>query len=59
MNILLNIILATFYLWCSVAGFNLYNAWNLGGQFYIKGNCGKRKSWVERLLDGFEVLEKM
>lgn len=54
-----NIISATVLLILCFGGFNIYNAWNLGGEYYIKGNFGRRKKWIERLLDGFEVLGRM
>jgi len=40
-------------------GLLLASAWGLGGEFYIYGNKGRRKNWLERLLDGLEVLRKM
>ena len=59
MELLINIIAITATLTIFFGGFTLAIAWEYGGQFYIKGNKGRRKCWVERLLDGMETLRKM
>ena len=51
--------LAVFVLGGALFVLTIEAAWLQGGEFYIKGNKGRRKSWVERLLDGFEVLRRM
>ena len=59
MDILLGIIGTTIVLVCAFGWLTVESAWSLGGEFYIKGNYGRRKNWIERLLDGFEVLRRM
>lgn len=59
MEILLTVIGVTVILIGVLGVLNIENAWTLGGEFYIKGNYGRRKNWLERLLDGFEVLRKL
>jgi len=59
MAILLGIIGTTFVLVCVFGWLTIESAWNLGGEFYIKGNYGRRKNWIERLFDGFEILGGM
>ena len=59
MDLMSNVIAVTILLIVFFGWWNVYNAWTLGGEFYIKGNFGRRKKWIERLLDGFEVLRRM
>lgn len=59
MDLMANIIALTIICVVCFGWWNVYNAWTLGGEFYIKGNFGRRKKWIERLLDGFEVLKRM
>lgn len=59
MELMINIIAATAVLVLFFGGLTVSSAWLLGGEFYIKGNYGRRKNWVEHLLDGFEILRKL
>lgn len=58
-EILINVIIGTVILLGSCIALTVSSAWTLGGKYYIKGNFARRKSWIERLLDGFEILAKM
>jgi hypothetical protein len=59
MAILLGIIGTTLFLVCIFGLVIVEDAWQLGGEFYINGNYGRRKMWIERLLDGFEIIGRM
>ena len=59
MTFMTNLIAITAVLTIFFGGLTVSSAWLFGGEFYIKGNVGKRKNWLERLLDGFEALRKM
>ena len=59
MEVLANIIVITIVLILFFGGLSIQTAWDFGGEFYIHGNFGRRKKWIERLLDGFEVLRRM
>lgn len=58
MEILLGIIGSTLLLVCFSGWLVIENAWSLGGEYYISGNYGRKKTWLERLIDGFEKLSK-
>ena len=58
MEILLGIIGSTIVILCCCGLIMFECAWSIGGQYYINGNYGRRKSWLKRLLDGFEKLSK-
>ena len=36
----------------------LYTAYGLGGDFYIFQNYGRRKKFLEKILDGLEIVLK-
>lgn len=57
--ILLYLIIITAISVVFFGGLLLSSAWTLGGEFYIHGNKGRRKMWIERLLDGFEILRSL
>lgn len=59
MEILFNIIVATAVLCGAFGWLTISCAWEEGGEFYIDEFKGRRKSWVERLLDGFEHLRRV
>ncbi len=58
-EVLLGVIGTTLLLVCVFGWLTVENAWSVGGEFYINGNFGRKKKWIERLLDGFEVLRRM
>ena len=58
-EVLANLIALTVICVVCFGWWNIHNAWNLGGEYYINGNFARRKNWLERLLDGFEVLGRM
>ena len=53
------LIIVTFLLVLVFGCLLVKDAWNYGGEFYTVGNITKRKSWFKRLLDGFEILDRM
>lgn len=58
-EVLLGVIGTTLLLVFVFGWLTVESAWAVGGEYYIKGNYGRRKKWIERLLDGFEILRKM
>lgn len=59
MEILFNVILITATLVLFFGSFTIVVAWEEGGEFYIDDFKGRRKSWVERLLDGLEYIHRV
>lgn len=53
------VIIVTAILVFVFGGLTLSSAWDLGGEFYIDDFKGRRKMWIERLLDGYEILRKL
>jgi len=58
-EVLLGVIGTTLLLVFVFGWLSVESAWSVGGEYYIKGNYARRKKWIERLLDGFEILRKM
>jgi hypothetical protein len=59
MEVLFNLIIATALLALAFGGLTFMCAWSVGGEFYITADKGRRKSFFERLFDGFEKLGRM
>lgn len=58
MEILIGVIAITFNLVVFFGGLTICTAWEYGGEFYIDEFKGRRKMWIERLLDGLEIIKK-
>ena len=56
---MIELIFSTVVLIGIFGGINLYLAYGLGGDYYVIGNYARRKNWIEKILDGLEVLRKM
>lgn len=59
MEILFNLIITTALIALTFGGLTFACAWAVGGEFYISADKGRRKNFIERLLDGFENLKNM
>lgn len=59
MEVLSYLIIATAFIALAFGGLTFACAWSVGGEFYISANKGRRKNFIERLLDGFENLKNM
>ena len=59
MGILFNLIIVTAFLALAFGGLTFACAWSVGGEFYISADKGRRKNFLERLLDGFEKMKNM
>lgn len=59
MEILISVIAITSVFVIFFGGLIIGSAWEFGGEFYIGEFKGRRKSWLERLLDGFEYLHRI
>lgn len=59
MEVLFNLIIATAIIALAFGGLTFMCAWSVGGEFYISEYRGRRKNFLERLLDGFEKLENI
>ena len=59
MEILIGVIAITVTFTIFFGGLTICSAWVYGGEFYIDEFKGRRKNWIERLLDGFETVRKM
>lgn len=57
--VLFYIIVTTSILVFAFGSLTVMIAWDLGNKFYIKGNKGRKRNWLERLFNGFEILNKM
>lgn len=58
MEILIGVIAITATFTIFFGGLTIGSAWEFGGEFYIDEFKGRRKMWIERLLDGFEIIKK-
>jgi len=56
MELLFSIIAFTAILAGFFGGLLVYSALVHGGEFYVNDFYGRRKKWIEKLLDGLEVL---
>jgi hypothetical protein len=59
MEVLSYLIIATAFIALAFGGLTFMCAWSVGGEFYISEYQGRRKNFLERLLDGFEILKNM
>lgn len=59
MEILIGVIAITVTFTIFFGGLTIGSAWEFGGEFYINDFKGRRKNWIERLLDGLEIIHKM
>lgn len=59
MEILIGVIAITATFTIFFGGLTIGSAWEFGGEFYIDEFKGRRKSWLERLLDGLEYLHRI
>ena len=56
---LLNWIGLTCVLICACLAFIINASWNLGRDYIIKGNKGKRLNFIQKFFDGFHTFLKM
>ncbi len=56
---MLELMLFTFILIIAIGWLLCAQAYSIGGEFYINGNYGRRKTKFERLCDGLEKLAKL
>ena len=58
-DVLFNLIIGTALITLIFGCLWAYCAWSVGGEFYITADKGRKKSFLERLFDGFEKMEEM